>query len=374
MPSPWFEISNVDDVPSPALLVYEHRVDQNLRLMVDLIRDVNRLRPHVKTHKVPQVVQRQLSQGITRFKCATIAEAEMTAAAGAPDVLLAYQPVGPAIQRLAALTRRFPQVAFSALVDDPSVARAIAAAFASEPRPLPLLVDLDVGMHRTGLPPGPEATALYASLASLPGVAPGGLHVYDGHIRDSDPAARRAQCDAAFAPVASLADRLRADGLPVPRVVAGGTPTFPIHASRPDVECSPGTTVYWDAGYGGTLEDLEFLPAALVLTRVVSKPCGNRVCLDLGQKAIASENPHPRVVLYTPHAETPLVARFVGHSEEHLVLETADADALAVGDPLYGVPWHICPTVALHAEAVVVRDGRAADRWPIDARSRRLSI
>jgi D-threonine aldolase len=105
------------------------------------------------------------------------------------------------------------------------------------------------------------------------------------------------------------------------------------------------------------------------LTRVVSKPCAGRVCTDLGHKAVAAENPHPRVeFLNLPEA------RAVTHSEEHLVLETERAQELAVGYCLYGVPWHVCPTVALHAEVVVIRNGRAEEHWPVIARQRRLSI
>ena len=373
MPTPWFQLANEDEVSSPALLVYRARVDENLRRMVAVAGGVDRLRPHVKTHKLPQIVQRQLALGITRFKCATIAEAEMTAQAGAADVLLAYQPVGPNIQRLAALCAQFPTTRFGAIVDNEVTARQISEAFSASGQALDLLIDLDVGMHRSGIAPG-DAGGLYAALASLPAVRAGGLHAYDGHLRDRDLSTRRRHCDEAFAPVDALRTRLLAAGLPVPRVVAGGTPTYPIHAARPGVECSPGTCVFWDAGYGSTMEDLDFLPAALVLARVVSKPGGTRVCLDLGHKAIASENPHPRVVLFEPGTELPLVGTFVGHSEEHLVLETPLADRLDIGDGLYGVPWHICPTVALHAEAVIVEQARAVDRWPIAARARRLSI
>jgi D-serine deaminase-like pyridoxal phosphate-dependent protein len=127
--------------------------------------------------------------------------------------------------------------------------------------------------------------------------------------------------------------------------------------------------VFWDAGYATNLPDLDFLVAAVVLARVISKPGGRRLCLDLGHKSIASENPHPRV-------QFPALpdAQFVTHSEEHLVLETARAGDLAVGDVLYGVPRHICPTVALYSEAVVVRAGRAVERWKITARERRLTI
>jgi D-serine deaminase-like pyridoxal phosphate-dependent protein len=372
--APWFRLVDIDDIPTPALIVYRARVDENLRRMVTLAGGVDRLRPHVKTHKVPQVVQRQLAQGINRFKCATIAEAEMTAGAGAADVLLAYQPVGPNITRLAELTRRFPRTRFSALVDNESSARALSTSFSAQSLSVDLLLDLDVGMHRSGLAPDAEADRLYALVTELPGVRAGGLHAYDGHIRDGDAAVRKVRCDQAFEGVSSLAARLEAANLSVPEIVAGGTPTFPIHASRAGVTCSPGTCVYWDAGYGSALDDLDFLQAALVLTRVVSRPGARRVCLDLGHKAIASENPHPRVVLFGPSRDGPLAGTFVAHSEEHLVLETDTAPNLSVGDALFGVPWHICPTVALHAEALVVDDGRVVDRWMVQARARRLSI
>ena len=155
----------------------------------------------------------------------------------------------------------------------------------------------------------------------------------------------------------------------MPRIVAGGTPSFPVHARHEDLECSPGTCVFWDAGYSSGLPDLDFLYAVVLLTRVVSKPGGRRICLDLGHKAVASENPHPRAVF--PDLPD---ANAVGHSEEHLVLETDRATDLAVGDVLYAIPWHVCPTVALHDVAVAVRDGRAAETWAVTARTRTLSM
>jgi D-serine deaminase-like pyridoxal phosphate-dependent protein len=169
--------------------------------------------------------------------------------------------------------------------------------------------------------------------------------------------------------VAALKDELEMTRLTVPRVVAGGSPTFPIHARRPDVECSPGTTVFWDSGYGNKLRDLDFLPAALVLTRVVSKPGANRLCLDLGHKAIASEMPHPRVQFLNLSDANP-----VTHSEEHLVVETGQAEQFRIGDCLYGVPRHICPTVALYSNAIVIQDQRVASSWKVAARERQLTI
>ena len=323
----------------------------------------------MKTNKLPEVIRMHLDQGITRFKCATIAEAEMIATSLAPDVLLAYQPVGPNIDRLVELVRRFPGTAFSAVADDADTIRAISRAAVRATLTVNLFLDLDVGMHRTGVAPGPKALDLYRLIASLPGLHAAGLHAYDGHLHEADPDERARACDAAFVPVQQLRDDLVTAGLTVPSVVAGGTPTFPIHARRADVECSPGTTVFWDWGYTTRLPDLDFLPAVLLLTRVVSKPGTNLLCLDLGHKAVASEGPHPRVLLMgLPDAAA------VGHSEEHLVLETDRAGEFPVGAGFYGMPWHICPTVALHNEAAVVRNGRAEERWKVVGRARTITI
>jgi D-serine deaminase-like pyridoxal phosphate-dependent protein len=379
----WWTIQNVDEIPSPALLVYPDRAEENLRRLIAMAGGTSRLRPHMKTHKLPEISRMHVALGLTRVKCATIAEAEMLASTGLTDVLLAYQPVGPAVDRLLRLTQTYPGVTFRAVVDDEGAARALSGAFAAAECTIDLLVDLDVGMHRTGIDPE-LAPPLYRLLATLPGVTAGGLHAYDGHLRDPDLAVRRAQADEAYARVRTLRDGLQGQGLPVPRVVVGGTPTLPCHATRdePDLELSPGTVVFWDAGSSAGLPDMDFLPAALVLTRVVSKPGGNRVCLDLGHKAVASEMPHPRVVLLQPQASglglqatgSGLQATFIGHSEEHLVLETPEAASLQVGDALYGIPWHVCPTVALYGQAVVIRDGHAGDRWRVTARERMITV
>jgi D-serine deaminase-like pyridoxal phosphate-dependent protein len=369
MATPWYAVSNADEVPSPALLVYPDRVEENIRRMIARAGGVGRLRPHMKTSKIPQVVRMHVDHGILRYKVATIAEAEMAAEAGAPDVLLAYQPVGPNIDRFVRLVTTFPQTAFSALVDDEGNARRVSQTALARGVVARLFLDLDIGMHRSGIEPGSAAATLYKRLTELPGIQVQGLHAYDGHVHDPDPGVRKRRCEEAFSFVRRLREQLVAQGLAVPTVVAGGTPTFPFHAERLDVECSPGTTVFWDLNYSTNLPDLEFLPAVMLLTRIISKPGSNRICVDLGHKAIASENPHPRAAFM----EVP-DAHAIGHSEEHLPLETSHADRLTVGSALYAMPWHGCPTVALHNEAVVVRDGRAVDRWPVVARARRITI
>lgn len=365
----WYTLAEPDAVATPALAVYPERVEANLRRMLDIAGGPDRVWPHVKTHKLAEIVALELRHGLRRFKCSTIAEAELLAASGAGAVMLALQPVGPHAARLARLAAAFPAVEWLTVVDDRAVAERLSAAAVASGVRLGVLVDLDTGMHRSGIAPGPEAAALYAHLAELPGLWPAGLHVYDGQCRERDRAERAAHVEADFAPVARLAGVLRAAGRDVPRIVCGGSPSFPVHARHPDRETSPGTFVFWDVNYGTKFPDLPFEPAALLLGRVLSKPGPGRLCLDLGYKAVSPDNPDLRVeLLDVPEA------RVTNHSEEHLAVETPAAARFMVGDLVYGVPFHVCPTVALHQEVLVIRERRVAERWRVAARDRRLSF
>src|ERR1044071_4303000 len=170
MDSPWFKLANEAEIPSPALLVYVDRAEENIRRMIAMAGGPERLRPHVKTHKMPALIDRQLRAGIRKFKCATIAEAEMTARAGAPDVLLAMQPVGPNIERLIKLIQTFPNTKFSTLVDTPRIANQLSAAAIIARTQVDVFIDLDTGMHRCGISPGAEAIDLYKLLATTAGL------------------------------------------------------------------------------------------------------------------------------------------------------------------------------------------------------------
>ena len=367
--SHWFDISNADSVSSPAILLYPDRIEKNLQRMIKMAGDVKRLRPHVKTHKLPQIVQLKRKAGIHKFKVSTIAEAEMAAGVGAEDILLAYQPVGPNTERLIALMKKFPKTRFETLVDNPQNLQRIAEAAVQAQVVIELYVDLNVGMNRTGIVPGEEALALYRTLCNTPGVKAAGLHAYDGHLRNPDPVALQASVDATFAPVWKMREQLRADSLPVPNTIASGSPTFALLAQHKDVEVGAGTTVLWDHSQTRTSPDHPFESAAVLFCRVISKPTPDRLCLDLGHKAVASEMPQPRVHLFGLED-----AVAVTHSEEHLVLQTPRAVDYKVGDVVYGIPYHICPTMALHSEVWAVHDGKADERWPVTARARRLTI
>ena len=373
MPTPeelWFEIWDVIELDSPSLVIYPDRVLQNIRTAKQIVRDTSALRPHVKTHKSPEATRLLLAEGITKFKCATIAEAEMLARAGAQDVFLAYQPVGPKILRLRELQERYPGTVFSAMVDTESAARALGQAFNGDVRPMRVFIDVNIGMNRTGILPGEAAMRLYTACTSMSGITTVGLHAYDGHINDPDPGVRSERCETGFAPVRNMHRDLLRSGTPVPILVAGGSPTFPIHARHIDVECSPGTFVYWDRSYLGGLPDIPFVPAALVVTRVVSRPTPDTLCLDLGHKSVAAE----RDILHRVHFLNAPEAVVVSQSEEHLVVRVKDPEVHELGEVWYGLPYHICPTCALYERAATAEDHRLSGEWTMTARERRIGV
>lgn len=366
----WYTISNIDAIDSPALVIYPDRVKKNIELLVSMIDDVSRLRPHVKTHKTKEAAMMQKEAGIKKFKCATIAEAEMLGSIKAPDVLLAYQPIGPKADRLITLIKKFTDTRFSCLVDDAEAAKAIATKALEIKIVIPVYIDLNIGMNRTGIVPDQKAVDLYKLCSSLKGISPVGLHAYDGHIHDKDFEVRKQKCDAAFALVEKVKEQIKKISLPEPIIVAGGSPTFPIHAKRKNIECSPGTFIYWDAGYQQGLAEQAFLPAALVISRIISHPAENILCTDLGHKSIAAEKDLDHRVKFLNAEEV----KFIGQSEEHLVVQTDEAHQYKTGDVLYGLPFHICPTCALYERALIAEDGKISGEWKIIARDRKINV
>jgi D-serine deaminase-like pyridoxal phosphate-dependent protein len=371
--NPLYAIKDPSNVYSPGLLFYKDLIRRNIARSVEMAGDPGRLRPHVKTHKTREIVRMALDAGIRKHKCATLAEAEMLAGCGVKDVMLAYNLVGPNCGRMARLARAYPDCRFAVAVDHAAAADALSRALAAEGQAVDALLDLDVGQHRTGVAPGSDAAELYQHIARLPGLRPGGLHVYDGHNHQESFVERQAAALRTLEPALALRDALLKKGVPVPRIVVGGTPTFPVYAKidLPGLELSPGTCFLHDQGYSDRFPDITgFTPAALVLTRVISRPAAIRVTFDLGTKAVASDPPAgKRCTLLDVPDYVPVM-----QNEEHFVVETPAADRFHPGDAVLAVPTHVCPTCALHQHAYVVEDGRLIGTWPIVARDRVLTI
>jgi D-serine deaminase-like pyridoxal phosphate-dependent protein len=368
-----YAIADTSAISSPGLIFFLDLIKQNLARTIELAGSAERLRPHAKTHKTREIIQLELAAGITKHKVATIAEAEMAASCGAPDVFLAYPIVGPNCLRLANLIKRYPQTCFRVQGDHAGALDALSQVLVREGVTVDVMLDVDVGQHRTGIAPGPEAQAIYELIDRLPGITPGGLHIYDGHNHQESIVDRQTTAMAQLQPALQLRETLVSKGLSVPRLVLGGTPTFPVYArlDLPGLECSPGTVILHDHGYGSRFADLSgFVPAALLLTRVISRPTPTRVTFDLGYKAVASDPPSGKrlVLINVPEYEPVL------QNEEHLVIETPSAEQFKPGEEVLAVPTHVCPTVAMHQRAYIIEGGRLVGTWPIVGRDRVLNV
>ena len=365
MSESWFEIKSINELDSPALVVFPERVKYNIQLAIDMIGDVNRLRPHIKTNKSPDVARLMLDAGIAKFKCATIAEAEMLAQCNAPDVLLAYQPLGPKLDRFISLIKKYPATNFSCLTDNITAADEQGLAFTANDLTVPVFIDLNVGMNRTGISPNEKAIELAKHCSVIKGIILIGLHAYDGHIRDTDFEIKRQKCDEAFAAVEKLNETLK-----LSTIIMGGSPAFSVHCKRKNIECSPGTFVYWDKGYSDLCPEQKFLPAIVLVTRIISLRSTNKICTDLGHKSVAAENDIAKRIFFL-NAEG---LKPVGQSEEHLVLEISENHSFKVGDIFYGLPYHVCPTVALYERVFTVGNGNVTGEWRNVARDRKLTV
>jgi D-serine deaminase-like pyridoxal phosphate-dependent protein len=355
---------------SPALCVYLERVRANLQRVLGYLGGrPERWRPHVKTAKIPAVFAEVARAGVRHFKCATTREARELCLAleqRAADVLVAYPLVGPALERLARLAREHPRVRLSVLAEDLA---------AEIPPELSVFVDVDAGMQRTGVPLGERATILAVARAAGPRFR--GVHFYDGHLH-GDYADRRERAFLGYARLLELCDWLARNGCPVEEIVTSGTPAFraaleyaPFQtASSPVHRVSPGTVVYHDLRTEEECPELELVPAALVLARVVSYPGPGLVTCDAGSKSLAAEAGDPcAYVLGHPDlvAQTP--------SEEHLPLRQRRADDATRpprGSVLLLVPRHVCPTVNLAEDAVLIDEGRVQGVVAVSARAHDL--
>ena len=231
----WYEISDIESLDTPALVVFPDRVKHNIQTAINRVGHPSRLRPHIKTNKSPEAIQLMLDAGITQFKCATIAEAELLGLCNAPDTLLAYQPQGPKLQRFIDVIKKYPHTLYSCLTDNIKVAAEQATSFAAAGLTVPVYIDLNIGMNRTGIVPGSAAIELYQFISTAKGMFAAGLHAYDGHLRSSDINERTKECNKEFKAVEEMTETLNKQGFTVPTIIAGGSPAFPIHAKRKNV-------------------------------------------------------------------------------------------------------------------------------------------
>lgn len=353
---------------SPALIYYQDIILDNSKRIIEMAGGAERLWPHMKSHKSPDMIRMQIDLGITRYKCATIAEAEISAEAGARYIILAYPLVGPNISRFLRLAAGYPQVTFYAIGDDFSQLAALSAEAEKTGTTANVLVDVDTGMHRTGVPMD-TLEAFYTRAAGLKGVALKGMHCYDGHLHDSDFNTRKAGVEEIDRKISGIQEALMREGFDCGLMVMGGTSTFPCRTGKDGMYLSPGTCFIGDWGYAQKFPDMPFPPGAALFTRVVSRPTENTFTIDLGYKGIASDPAGERGIIAGMEDAKPLF-----QNEEHWVFSLPDGQPPpAIGDGCYVIPTHICPTSALYPRILVAQNGKICGEWQVSARDRELN-
>lgn len=361
-----FSFKESNETVTPQLIINRKLLINNIKKIIEIAGTPDRLWIHVKTHKTGEIVRLLVSFGITKFKCATIAEAEMTANFGGKNILLAYPLVGPNCDRLISLQKAFPDVVFHALLDDIEQMHFFARKCVENNMQMPYMVDVNVGLYRTGI----EIRNVpdFISIGQqLKGIRFSGLHCYDGHRHEIDIAIRKQEVEKTYREIKKLVS-----SIPTPEyVIMGGSPAFPCYAEHKEIYLSPGTLVLNDAGYSQNLPDLDFPPAAAILTRVISVPGQGYFTLDLGYKGIASDPKGTRgkIIGLENYEE-------MFQNEEHWVFRMKkgyEMNCPKVGDEFFVIPTHICPTSALYPFSIVVEDGQRVAKWEITARNRILT-
>lgn len=369
-----YRIDGIEQVSTPALAIYPEIVDANIRATLGLLGgDANRWRPHVKTAKLEFVMKRLVEHGIANFKCSTSLELLTVCEAGAGDVVVAYPMVGANARRVRAIANQFPETGVSALVECPEQIEPWAGSR------IGLFIDVNPGMNRTGIEQDrvDEIIGLARVIQSA-GQVFRGLHYYDGQLSSLALVQREAVAHKGYDQLMEIVAAFERADIPIEEIITAGTPAFPCtlsYATFNDApfihRASPGTVVYNDCSSLAQLpSDYGYRPAAVVVSTVVSRPSPGRFTCDAGHKTVSADSGVPTCAVIGHPEYLPSKP-----SEEHLPIDVAgDSMAPRLGDALYLVPRHICPTVNNFDHALLVEGGQIIEVERVTARGREAPV
>jgi D-serine deaminase-like pyridoxal phosphate-dependent protein len=351
------------DLDTPALLVDLDVLERNIATMARYFRAAGvNWRPHTKGQKVPALAHKELDAGAIGITCAKLAEAEVMAAAGIKNILIANQVVG--VTKIPRLIGLLGQADVIVAVDSVENAEALSAGAAARARTLGVLVELDLGAHRAGVDPGEPALLLARKVSELPGLRYRGLMGWESHCCPiPDPAEKKRACEEAVSRLVSTAEQCRKAGLPTDIVSCGGTATFQFTAHVPGVtEIQAGGGVFGDVLYESWGVAHPF--ALSVLSTVTSRPTPTRVVVDAGRKTMSADLAVPRPIGLAEVASVRL-------SAEHGKVELREGShEPRIGDKIEWIVGYGDTTVCLHDEMVGIRKGYVESVWPISGRGK----
>jgi D-serine deaminase-like pyridoxal phosphate-dependent protein len=364
-----YRVHNAQALSTPSLLIYAEMIDTNIDAALRMMKgDVNRWRPHLKTAKLGYTIRRMVERGVVNSKCTTTLELMTAIDAGMEDIVVAYSVMGANAARVREIAAAHPDRKISVLVESPEQLAEWRGSSVG------VFVDLNSGMDRTGMAEDRfDDVRKFVELVLQSGLEFRGLHHYDGQIHNTDAGAATTAHDG-YARLMALIGCLEDSGIQVSEVITSGTPAMP-HALKfvgfngADFihRVSPGTIIYNDRSSLKELPNYGFVPAALVLSTVVSRPLASRITCDAGHKSVSAD-------AGVPTCQALGWPGLVGlkPSEEHLPIEMHTGTLPARGDMLYLLPTHVCPTVNNFDRAVIIRDGKVESIEPVTARGREV--
>jgi D-serine deaminase-like pyridoxal phosphate-dependent protein len=378
-----YQVSAADELLTPALVLYPEMVARNIDFTLRLLGgDAERCRVHVKTSKLGFTLRMLVERGVHNFKCATTLELLTACESGASDVLVAYPTVGANARRVREIAGAFPSVRVSVLAEnDEQIWQWQPTSERATGKPIGIFLDINPGMNRTGVEQshGEEVVRLARTVRDA-GLEFRGLHYYDGQYGAVEESERMVAAHAGYKQLLGIVGEIEKSGAGVAEVITAGTPTLPCSLAYEGFRgqsfvhrVSPGTVIYNDATSLAQLpsdwfseKDGGYTPAALVMTRVVSRPHAGMITSDAGHKAVSSDAGVPTCVVVGHQELTPLAP-----SEEHLPMAIAEGAAgPQVGEVLYLLPRHVCPSVNLFDYALLARDGAIQSVQKVSARGR----
>ncbi len=361
---------NVSDLDTPALVVDIDQVERNIEEMAQRAREGGvRLRPHTKTHKMPEIAQLQVDAGAAGITCAKVGEAEVMVASGFDDVLIAYPIYGPT--KLARLTPLREKARIIVSLDSVEVARGLGQLGVSSGDPVEIYVEIDTGQHRMGRLPGEPSVQLIREIAEIQGVTILGLIMHAGHAYGAASVEERdALIDREVSDLVATKEMCAAVGIPIREISVGSTPGARSELRHDAVtEVRPGTYVFNDTTMMSLGVATEEMCAARILATVVARPSDDRFVIDAGTKSLTSDG-----------AGRPGWIRVVGRedltmsftSEEHGVgtIDLGQGGRLAIGDTLELIPSHVCPVVNLFDMAYAIRGDEVVGELRVEGRGK----
>jgi D-serine deaminase-like pyridoxal phosphate-dependent protein len=368
---PWHEryrVSDPERVLTPALALYPDAIASNIRCTLDLLAGrADRWRAHIKTAKLNYTLRMLIDRGVRNLKCATTLELLQACQTGATDVLVAFPLMGANAHRVREINNQHPGVRISVLAENEAQVHQWRGADVG------IFLDINPGMNRTGIEQSSRQYVVeLAQAVSQSGLEFRGLHYYDGQFGAVAEPQRTKAAHAGYDQLLGLVRDLEAAGIHVPEVVTAGTPTLPCSIAYPGFDnanflhrVSPGTVVYHDAtSLTQFPKEYGYAPAALVMARVISHPQPNIITCDAGHKAVSADAGVPTSVVVGHPELTPL-----SPSEEHLPFAVSEGpNSPQVGDILYLIPRHVCPTVNNFDAALILRNGQVESVEEVSAR------